>query len=114
MSDAAERDPAAVACQERTRSAVLNILVVMGGGIAVSGWALGRLDRGAFIGNAALLERGAFTALLAIVVFSHTWLRIGTGRTALRDPERRATRYYRAHVIAALIAALAVPLGYAY
>ena len=39
-----DREPAAAACLERTRSAVLNVLVVVGAGIAASGWVLGRHD----------------------------------------------------------------------
>jgi hypothetical protein len=42
-----EREPAALACLERTRRAVLNILMAVGGGIAISGLLLRRRDRSA-------------------------------------------------------------------
>ena len=37
-----DREPSAVLCLSRTRSAVLNVLVGVGAGIAASGWLIGR------------------------------------------------------------------------
>jgi hypothetical protein len=107
-------EPAASACLDRTRSAVLNVLVVVGAGIAVSGWVLGRHDRGAFVWDPVLARRISVVILLLLLVASQLVLRIGSGRSALRDPSRRAVRFVRAHLAAAIVGGLAVPLGFAY
>ncbi len=46
-----------------------------------------------------------------LVVIGYLVRRIGTRRSALRAPASRASRFYRAHVAAALMGSLAVPLG---
>ncbi len=46
-----------------------------------------------------------------LVVIGYLVRRIGTRRSALRDPASRASRFYRAHVAAAVMGSLAVPLG---
>jgi hypothetical protein len=109
------RDPRAVACLERTRSAVLNVLVIVGGGIAASGWVLGRHDPDAALPWGLTATRRASTiALVALIALSYLILRIGSGRQALRDPSRRASRFFRSRVVAAGVAALAIPLGFAH
>ena len=107
-------EPAAAGCLDRTRSAVLNVLVFVGAGIAVSGWALGRRDRGAFLWDPDMARRVSIVVLLSLLVASRLVLRLGSGRAALRDPDGRARRFYRSHVAAAVVGALAVPLGFFY
>jgi hypothetical protein len=107
-------EPAARACLERTRTAVANILVAAGIGIALSGLVLGPRDRGALGRSSEWARRGALLGLLTLVVSSFAVRRIGARRAALRDPARRAARFGRAHVRAAALAALAVPLGFAF
>ncbi|MBX6315268.1 MAG: hypothetical protein IRY99_20510 [Isosphaeraceae bacterium] len=99
---------------ERTRSAVLNVMLVAGVGIALSGLMLGRRDRGLTDWPPAAARPWAYGALLVVVVASHLVRRLGASRSALRDPATRATRFIRAHVAAAVVALLAVPLGFAY
>ena len=107
-------EPAASACLDRTRSTVLNVLVVVGAGIAVSGWVLGRRDRGALLWDPDMARRVSIVVLLALLVASRLMLRTGSTRAALRDPGLRARRFYRSHVAAAVVGALAVPLGFFY
>jgi hypothetical protein len=109
------REPAATACLERTRSAVLNVLIVVGAGIAISGWVLGRHDPDAVLPWGLERTQRAFMAtLLVLGVFAYLLMRVGSGREALRDPARRASRFFRSRVGAAGVAALAVPLGFAH
>jgi len=113
--DGLGRDPGTIACLERTRSAVLNVLVAVGSGIAASGLILGRHEAGGPLPwDAARTQRAAFAALIGLIAFAYMILRVGSGRDALRDPIERASRFTRSRVAAALIAALAVPLGFAY
>jgi hypothetical protein len=97
---------------ERTRSAVMNIMVAMGGGIALSGIVLGRQKWGPSLFSPELAQKWAYRALLALFVASHVARRLGTSRAALRDPEGRPGRFFWGHVLAAAFAALAVPLGF--
>jgi hypothetical protein len=109
-----EHEPGVQACVQRTRSAVLNFLVAIGLGIAVGGLVLRWRDREATwrVGDG---PRHAMLAALFVLLFtSFAVRRAGTSRALLRDPSRRTARFYRAHVVSALIAALAVPLGLAY
>ena len=107
-------DPASQACLERTRSAVLNVLIAVGLGIAVSGVVLRYRDHSALFRAPDSLRRGMLGGLLALVVASYLGRRILGRRSALRDPAGRASRFFRAHVIAASVGALAIPLGLAY
>lgn len=107
-------EPAASACLERTRSAVLNVLVGVGVAIALSGVALRARDRWAPLRVADPVRRGILGGLLAVVVASYTVRRVMANRIALREPEQRGSRFFRAHLLSALIATLAVPLGLAY
>lgn len=107
-------DPEAAECLDRTRSAVLNVLVAVGAGIAVSGWTLGRLDRGALLWDPLMARRVSIAVVLALLVTSRLVLRVGSSRTVLRKTSDRYRRFSRAHVLSALIGAAGVPLGFAY
>jgi hypothetical protein len=107
-------EAAALACLERTRSAVLNILVLDGVGIAVSGLLLRWRDRGALFRAPDGARQAMLGGLLALVVASFLCRRILARRSALRDPARRARRFFRGHVVSAALGALAVPLGFVY
>ncbi|HEV3163076.1 MAG TPA: hypothetical protein VGZ22_03465 [Isosphaeraceae bacterium] len=107
-------EPAAVRCLERTRSAVLNVLVVVAAGIAGSGIVLGRRDRGVLLWPERTTQRATHAALLLLIVASFMVRRVLGSRSALRDPDTRCVQFYRAHVIGAIVGALAVPLGFAY
>jgi hypothetical protein len=110
-----DREPAAIACLGRTRSAVLNVLVLVGAGIAASGWVLGRHDPDAVLPWGLERTQRAFMAgLLVLGGFAYVLLRVGSGREALREPARRASKFFKARVGAAALAGLAVPLGFAY
>jgi uncharacterized membrane protein YfcA len=107
-------DPASTACLARTRSAVLNLLVAVGAGIAVSGLFLGRRDRGALLWPDREAGRWAHGVLLGLIVVSFMVRRVMGGRSSLREPEQRAGRFFWSHVASAAVGALAVPLGLAY
>jgi hypothetical protein len=106
--------PAEAACLERTRSAVLNVLVAVGCGIAVSGLLVRWRDRWALERSSEATGRALLLGLAALVVLSYATRRALAGRAALRDPVHRASRFYLGHVLSATVAALAVPLGLAY
>jgi hypothetical protein len=110
-----DRDPPTVACLERTRSAVLNVLVVVGAGIAASGWVLGHHDPVAALPwGTAKTRQVALAVLVGLVALAFATLRVIAGRESLRPPGHRASRFFRGRVAAASIAALAIPLGFAY
>jgi hypothetical protein len=110
-----DRPAPVVACLERTRSAVLNVLVVVGAGIAASGWVLGHHDPDAVLPWGLLKTRQmALGVLVGLVAVAYAILRIVAGRDALRDPARRASKFYKGRVAASSVAALAIPLGFAY
>ena len=91
----------------RTRSAVLNVLLVAGLLIALSGWALRSLDRGATLWPPDRARRVAFGVLLGLVAAS-----LIARRAIGRRP--RPARFFQAHLAAAILGALAVPLGFVY
>src|SRR4051794_10619551 len=94
-----DREPAATACLERTRSAVLNVLVVVGAGIAASGWILGRHDPDAALPwGPERTGRAFMAALLVLGGFAYLLLRVGSGREALREPAQRASKFFKAQV----------------
>jgi hypothetical protein len=104
-------DPASEQCLSRTRAVVLNVLVAVGLTIAISGWLLrGRQPLAA--GQTSQDVHQVLTiALVGLGVLSFLLRRILGRRAALRDPARRETRFFLAHVSAALTAALIAPLG---
>ncbi len=107
------RPPEAVACLVRTRSAVLNVMVFVGAGIAVSGWGLGRhkVLQPIFLGL-TVTRRGSIVVLLGLIALAYLILRVGSGRELLRDPNTRASRFFWARLAAAIVAAWAIPLGF--
>ncbi len=108
-------EPSAEACLDRTRSAVLNVLVAIGAGIAASGWALGQHEPDAVLPwSPVTTGRASMVALVGLVALSYATLRISSGREALKDPGRRASRFFRGRVAAAIVGGLAVPLGFAH
>jgi hypothetical protein len=107
-------EPAAEACLEKTRAAVLNVMVLAGFGIAVSGLLLRWRDRGALWRASEGVRQGLLVALFVLLVASYAVRRVGTSRSALRDPGRRCRRFFRAHVLSAVLGALAVPAGLVY
>lgn len=107
-------DPATAACLERTRLAVLNVLVVDGCGIAVSGLALARRGWVVSHWDPVLVQHRAHYVLIGLTVFSYLLRRIMGTREALRDPSRRGARFYWSHVLGAAIGTLALPMGLAY
>jgi uncharacterized membrane protein YedE/YeeE len=102
------------ACLERTRAAVLNVMLLVGAGILGSGLILRRRDRGALLWSERPAARAFHLALFGLVAASILIRRIMASRSALRDSGLRAVRYFRAHVLSAAAGALAIPLGFAY
>jgi hypothetical protein len=107
-------EPPAAACLERARSAVLNILVADGTGIAFSGFLLRRPDLGALLRAPEIVRQALLGSLMALAVISYALRRVWASRSALSDPARRAKRFHRGHVVAAAVGSLAVPLGLVY
>src|SRR5262245_22854620 len=109
-----ELDPASLACLSRTRSAVLNVLVAIGIMIAVSGGVLRLRAAGEMAARpSALVHRLFMTALVVLGVASYLSRRVMGRRPALADPSRRERQFFRSHVVPALLAAAAAPLGLA-
>jgi hypothetical protein len=102
------------ACLERTRSHVLNVLVVVGLSIAVSGWLLRQRALAWQPRPAKTLSDSLYAVLIALAAASYVSKRVLTTRAARAGPERVQQLFYWAHVGPALIASLAVPVGFAY
>jgi hypothetical protein len=109
-----DRPDADAALVERTRALVLNVLIAVGAGIALSGLILRTREKGASNWPTEDARRIAFGALFGLFVASYALRRVLGARSALRDPETRRRRFIRAHLAGAIIGALAVPLGFAY
>ncbi|MFO0888184.1 MAG: hypothetical protein U0790_03445 [Isosphaeraceae bacterium] len=109
-----ELDPAARECLSATRSGVLNVLVAVGLTVALTG-ALLRSKAPPLPGDAPGRPGGALLASLLLVFAASTVLRrwLG-GRARLREPSSRGSRFYWAHVLPALVGAIAAPLGLAH
>ena len=107
-------DSASAACLERTTSAVLNVLVVDGCGIAVSGLVLGRRGWGFTPWDPDAARRWAYLSLIGLVFLSCAVRRFLGARAARRDPSRRVARFYWAHVLGAVAGIPAIPMGFAY
>jgi hypothetical protein len=101
-------------CLERTRSAVLNVLVAAGIGIAASGFLLRWRDRWATTRAPEGARRAMMLGLFGLALASFLRRRLGGVFPAPADPAQRETRFFRRHVSSAILAALAVPLGLAY
>lgn len=99
---------------ERARSAVMNVLVVVGLGIAASGFFLGRKERGEVLVPPRDLDLWTYGGLMLLCLASVLARRVLASRDRLRDRRTRASRFWTAHVLAAALGALALPLGFAY
>ena len=111
MTAGASGDPDGL---ERTRDAVMDVLLIDGLGIALSGWALARSGYSVTSFEPYIAQRFAFVPLVILVFASIATRRIWAGRWRLRDPARRAGRLLRAHVASALVGGLAIPLGHVF
>ncbi|SIO61915.1 hypothetical protein SAMN05444166_6894 [Singulisphaera sp. GP187] len=107
-------EPAAEDCLARTRSSVINVLMGIAAGIAVSGLLLRWRDRGAIWRATDELRQGLLAGLFLILFSSYAVRRVGASRARLHDPERRASRFYQAHLTSAVIGSLAILLGVCY
>jgi len=107
-------EPPAQRCLERTRSAVLNVLMVIAAGIALSGFLLRQRDQNAVKRGPAELGQALLGALFVVVVASYATRRFGASRARLHAPETRADRFYRAHLGSAILGGLATGLGLCY
>jgi hypothetical protein len=99
---------------ERTRSHVLNVLVVVGLTIAVSGWLLRGRAQDWQPRPAKALSDSLYVALIALAAASYIARRMLGARVTRAQAGRRDRLFYWSHVGPALIAAAAVPLGFAY
>ena len=103
--------PAEAACLERTRSAVLNVLVVDGLSILASALVLrgaGPVSIGIEPGS---IHKGLFGALFVVFAVGVLVLRTLGSRDRLAEPATRASRFFRAHLAAAAVGWVAMPLG---
>jgi hypothetical protein len=92
----------------------MNVLMVVGLGIGLSGIVLSRRERGTILIPPPNLDRWAYGSLIAVCFLSLLVRRtLGSGRR-LRDPQKGAARFYWAHVLSAVVGALAIPMGFAY
>jgi len=113
-SDPFPADAAWTGCLKRTRSAVLNVLVGVGLTIAIGGWLLrGRTEAGQ-PPKPQRLHEVLMAALIVLAVASYLVRRSARRPVAATDPSHRQATFYRSHVLAATIAALAAPLGIVY
>ncbi len=101
-------DPASFDCLKKTRSGVLNVLVGVGVVVALSGLLLrGRDEGGVPRGFSHMMYGG-----LILIFAASTIARRSLGRRSwLRDPSSRGARFFRGHIVAAGIGALAAPMG---
>jgi hypothetical protein len=107
-------DPGLRACLARTRSAVLNVLVADGLTIAVSGWLLRTRAAAPARQPAMALHQTLMAGLILLGIMSYLSRRLMGRRALLSDPTRRESQFFGSHVVPALIAALAAPLGLLY
>jgi hypothetical protein len=102
------------ACLHRTRSHVLNVLVVVGLLIAVSGWLLRQRALTWQPRPAQTLSNSLYGVLIAIAAASYALKRLLSARASRAEPAHFDRAFYWAHLSPALIAGLAVPIGLAY
>ena len=104
-------DPNSLDCLRWTRSGVLNVLVVVGLFVALSG-ALLRGRGGPDVPAEMNRRSQPFHIGLLVIFVVSTFVRRSLGlRSRLRDPQHRARKFYWAHVIPAMLGGLAAPLG---
>lgn len=109
-----ELDPPSAACLERTQSAVLDVLVAVGAGILISGLILGGRDRGALLWSERAEGRALQLVLFILIAASIAVRRVLASHSALKHPSERAARFFRAHLLSAVVGALVIPLGFFY
>lgn len=114
--DRPARDPATTAVLQRTRRAVGWVLA-LAAGLALLGSLvpdrLPPLDPMRRVVDPDRLLRQSHSVLLGVVVLSVAARRALGNRGSLRDPQTRASQFHRAHLVAALVGAMASPLGVA-
>jgi drug/metabolite transporter (DMT)-like permease len=109
--DRSRADPEWTACLERTRRAVLNLLIAVGLIIAVGGWLLrGRADvprrPPPSIGLPLLM-----LALVLLAVASYLCRRLARSHAAKIEPGRRPALFFWSHVDSAAVAVFVAALG---
>ncbi len=119
MHDTSESDPIAAKsewadCLTRTRMAVLNVLIGVGLTIALSGWILRGREEAGPLAKTGRLHDVLMVALIMLAVASYLVRRTARRSAAASDLVGRRRWFYRSHVVAATIAALAAPLGLLY
>jgi hypothetical protein len=114
LSAPLESGQGSIARLDRTRAHVLNVLVVIGLSIAVSGWLLRQRALAWQPRPARTMSDALYGALIALAATSYVSRRMLASRTARAAPEHFESFFYWAHVGPVLIASLAVPLGFAY
>jgi hypothetical protein len=102
------------ACLERTRTAVLNVLIAVGSVIAVSGGVLRIRAASQQPPATSGLRRGLSATLIVIAVFSYVTRRMMASHLGYDQAATSQSRFYWSHVAPAIIAALAAPLGLVY
>lgn len=107
-------EPAAARWLDRTRSVVLNVMIVDGLAIAATGLILRRWDGIALDVDRESLKKGLLGALFLLFVGAMFVLRRLGGRSRLEDPSKRGSRYFASRVGAAAVGWGALPLGLAY
>ena len=98
---------------KRAREAVLNVLIVAALGIAVGGIALARRPVPVPTEATRKIARQTYGGLIAIVLLGYVYRRMFGSASRLQE-EGRFERFRRARINSALIATLAVPLGFAH
>jgi hypothetical protein len=113
-SHEAEESRPGQACLERTRTAVLNVLIAVGLFIALSGGLL--RYRTEALGPAAsrTLHQELMAGLIVVSITSYATRRILSQRSVHGQGASRESRFYWSHVLPAIIAGLAAPLGLIY
>jgi|GEM_PF-949481 len=107
-------EPEAVRCLERTRERVVQVLILIGLTIMISGLILGQLGLRVTVADVEGWRRLLYGGLIGVVVASHLTRRIMGSRERLREPDTRGERLLRTRVVSAMIGWVAAPLGLIY
>lgn len=107
-------DPVASHWLERTRSVVLNVMVVDGLAIAATGLILRRWEGIELDVDRGMLKTTLLGCLFALFITAMLILRRVGGRPRLEGPTTRGSRYFASRVGAAVVGWAALPLGLAY
>src|SRR5579872_7063367 len=99
-------EPTVTACLERTRSAVLNVLVAVGCGIAVSGFLLRWRDSWMASTAPEPVKKGLLAGLFVLTVTSYATRRVLGSRAALVESRDWSVRFFLVHLASAAIGAL--------